>query len=105
MLDDDHSAVGEKFAAPKHRHDRLHLARRVGRVHEDPTKNPALCLTSEALQGAAHARSNGTSPSGEPKLAQIPMEDPQRSRITLHEISRHCAAGEGLDPKRASPGK
>jgi hypothetical protein len=52
MLDDHHGAVSQQLAAGKHGQDRPCLVRRVGRVHEDPTKDPALGSAGYALQGA-----------------------------------------------------
>jgi hypothetical protein len=46
-----------------------------------------------------HTRADDTSPSRETKLAQIPMQGSQRARIAFHEVSRHRATGESLDPK------
>ena len=105
MLDNDHRALGQKFTARQQRQDRIHFTRGVGRVHEDPAKDPTFRLGGHAVQGVQHARSDDPNPSGEPKLAQIPLQDPQRSRITFHEVRCHRTARKGLDSKRASPGK
>jgi hypothetical protein len=76
MFNNNHGALGQKLAAREHRQDPPCLVRRVGWVHEHPAKDSALGRTGHALQGAEHTRSNDTSPTGETKLAQIPMQDP-----------------------------